>query len=310
MKRLGMYICLAVGTLALIAPAFPKTAIGQGWGQAIVTVLPKKDIKEPVSIAQQDLRVEVSGKESNITDWVPLRGSNSDLELVILIDGSARTSLGLQFRDIANFIQSLPVGVKVTVGYMYAGRAVLAKPLSTEHAQVAGDLRVPNGFPGSSGSPYFCLSDLAKHWPSTDLSARREVVLITDGVDNYSPRYDPTDAYFTAAIKDSVRAGLVVYSIYWQDQGRLDNSSHASFDGQSLLAILTEATGGASYWEGRGNPISFSSYFKDIAWRLQNQYRLSFHSPLKGKPEVEIMVLKIGGSAAEVRAPRQVFVEH
>jgi len=309
MKKLGMFICLAVGTLALIAPAFPKTATNQGWGQAIVTVLPKHDIKGPVNITQQDLRVEVSGKESSITNWLPLRGPDSDLELAILIDSSARTSLGLQLRDIAHFIQSLPVGAKVTVGYMEAGSAVLAGPLSTDHAQVAGYLQVPNGFPGSSGSPYFCLSDLAKHWPSTDLLARREVVMVTDGVDDYAPHYDPTDPYFTAAVKDSVRAGLVVYSIYWKDQGRLDNSSYASFDGQSLLAILTEATGGVSYWEGRGNPVSFSPYFTDIALNLQNQYRLSFHSPLKGKPEVEKMVLKTVSLAAEVRAPRQVFIE-
>jgi hypothetical protein len=309
MKKLGMFVCLAVGTLALTAPAFPKRAIDQGRGQVIVTVLPKKDLEEPVNITQQNLRVEVSGKESSITDWVPLRGPNSNLQLVILIDSSARTNLGLQLRDIANFIQSLPVGVKVSVGYMNAGSADLAGPLSTDHAQVAGNLQVPNGFPGSSGSPYFCLSDLAKHWPSTDLSARREVVLITDGVDNYAPHYDPTDPYFTAAIKDSVRSGLVVYSIYWRNQGRMDNSTYASFDGQSLLATLTEATGGVSYWEGPGNPVSFIPYFKDIAWRLQNQYRLSFHSPLRGKPEVEKMMLKVGNSAAEVRAPRQVFVE-
>ena len=309
MKNLGMAICLAVGTLALIAPAFPKTAAGQGWGQAIVTVLPKKEMEAPVNITQQNLLVEVSGKESKITDWVPLRGPNSDLELVILIDSSARTSLGLQFRDITDFIRNLPASAKVSIAYMNAGKAVLAEPLSTDHAQVAGNLHVANGFPGSSGSPYFCLSDLAKHWPSTDLSARREVVMITDGVDNYSPRFDPTDPYFKATIKDSVRAGLVIYSIYWRNQGRFDNSNYATFDGQSLLTILTEATGGVSYWEGRGNPVSFRPYFKDIAWRFQNQYRLSFHSPLKGKPEVERMVLKISGSTAEIRAPRRVFVE-
>ncbi len=309
MKKLGMTIYMA-GTLALIAPAFPNTATGQGQGQAIVTVLPEKDGKAPVSILQQDLRIKVNGKEPTITDWVALSGNNSDLELVILIDSSARTSLGLQLRDITGFIRSLPANVKVSVGYMEAGRAALSGPLSADHAQVASDLRVPNGMPGSSGSPYFCLSDLAKHWPSTDLSARREVVLITDGVDNYSVRYNPEDPYVTAAIADSVRAGLVVYSIYWCNRGRMDNLNYASFDGQSLMSIVTQATGGTSYWDGRGNPVSFSPYFKDIAWRLRNQYRLSFHSLLKGKPEVVSMELKIGGPAAEVCAPQRVFVAH
>jgi len=310
MKKLGMAIYMAAGMLSLIAPAFPNTTINQGRGQAIVTVLPKGAGKASVSIPQQDLQVKVNGKESSVTDWVALRGPNSNLELVVLIDVSARTTLGLQLRDITNFIQSLPASAKVSVGYMNYGSAALLAPLSTNHAQAVKNLSLPNGLPGSSGSPFFCLSDLAKHWPSADLSARREVVLITDGVDNYSPRYDPEDPYVAAAVTDSVRAGLVVYSIYWRDRGRMDDRSYASFDGQSQLATLTQATGGISYWEGNGNPVSFGPYFKDLAWRLQNQYRLSFHSPLKGKPEVESLALKIGGPAANVSAPQRVFVAH
>jgi hypothetical protein len=92
--------------------------------------------------------------------------------------------------------------------------------------------------------------------------------------------------------------------------GVLENKNYASFDGQSLLKTVTQATGGSSYWDGRNNPVSFSPYFDDIAWRLQNQYRLSFHSPLKGKPEIESMELKIGGATAEICAPQRVFVTH
>jgi hypothetical protein len=311
MKKLGMAICMAAGTLTLIAPAFPEATTDQGRGQAIVTVLPKNDREAPVDILQKDLQVKVNGKESSVTDWVPLRGPNSDLEFVVLIDGSARSSLGRQLGDIASFIQSLPANVKVAVGYMDAGRAALAGPLSTNHDHVARELRIPSGRAGSSASPYFCLSDLAKYWPSKDHSARHEVVLITDGVDNYYRPFNPEDPYVQAAITDSVRAGLVVYSIYWRGRGRMSNSNSESFDdGQSLLAVVSQATGGVSYWEGTGEPISFSPYFDNIAWRLQNQYRLSFHSLLKGKPEVQSMKLKVGGPEAEVYAPQRVFVAH
>jgi hypothetical protein len=307
MKRIGMAICVAVGTLVLSSPAFPKTDVEMGNGQAIVTALAKN--KAPLNISQQDLTVEVRGKQSTITDWVPLRGPNSDLEMVVLIDSAAGSSLGLQLDDISNFIKSLPSNVKVSVGYMEAGSAVLAGPLSTDHAQVVQDLRIPNGLPGTSASPYFCLSDLAKHWPSTDRSARREVVMITNGVDNYFPRYDPNDPYFRAAVKDAVRAGLVVYPIYWQNRGRFGRSNYVSFDGQSLLAILAKATGGVAYWDGRRNPVSFSPYLDDIARRLQNQYRLSFQTPLTGRYSVESLELKVGDQSAEVNAPQWVLVE-
>ncbi|MGB7548269.1 MAG: hypothetical protein WBM14_11005 [Terracidiphilus sp.] len=308
MKRLGLAMVMAAGTLLMTAPAFPEATTGQG--QAVVTVLPKMNKEAPVKILPEDLQVKLNGKESSVTDWVPLRGVHSDLELVVLIDDGASSDIGSQLDQIADFINSLPANVKVGVGYMKNGRAAMGGPLSTDHPLVARGLHLPGGGPGSSGSPYFCLSDLAQHWPSSDHAARHEVVLITDGVDNYSPRFDPDDPYVQAAINDSARAGLVVYSIYWPNRGRGDNSFNTSNAGQSLLAQVTEATGGASYWMGSGPPVSFKPYFEDIALRLRNQYRLSFASALQGKPEVQNMALKVGGPAAKVYAPQQVFVTH
>lgn len=310
MKTLGMAMLMAAGTVLLAAPVSPESTTNDGQGQAVVTVLPKKNLEAPVDVTAQDLQVKVNGKESNVTNWVPLRGENSDLELVVLIDGSARISLGQQLDDIATFIRGLPTNVKVAVAYMNNGRAALASPLSTDHTQVARGLHIPSGFAGSSGSPYFCLSDLAQHWPSADYKARHEVVMITDGVDNYSPRYDPDDPYVQTAVRDAVRAGLVVYSIYWRDRGFIDNTAYAADAGQNLISEVTQATGGANYWIGTGDPVSFQPYFENISLRLENQYRLSFASGLTGKPAVESMNLKVGGPASKIYAPQQVFVAH
>ncbi|MDE3188845.1 MAG: hypothetical protein KGM96_15135, partial [Acidobacteriota bacterium] len=198
--------------------------------------------------------------------------------------------------------------VKVALGYMDNGRAVLTGPLSADHAQVARKVHMPAGLPGSSGGPYFSLSDLAHNWPSNDPGARREVVLITDGVDIYNLRYDPDDPYVQAAITDSVRTGLVVFSIYWRNQGMLDNTSYETNTGQNLLAQVTQATGGYSYWDGLGEPVSFAPYFARINDCIQNQYRISFTAPLKDKPQVQNMNLKVGGPAAKVYSPQQVNV--
>jgi hypothetical protein len=246
--------------------------------------------------------------EIKISGWLPLRERNNNLELVMLMDSSARASLGLQFGEIAGFIRSLSPDVKIAVGYMNAGRAVMAGPFSTNHDEVVNGIRIPGAPAGSNASPYFCLSDLAKHWPSTNHSARREVVLITDGVDNYGEHFDLNDPYVKKAIDDSIRAGLVVYSIYWPNRGVTDRSGPESFDGQNLLAQVTQATGGYSYWTGRSQPVSFSPYFEDIAWRLNNQYRLSFRSQLKGKPQIQAIELKVNNSATAVYAPQRVFI--
>ncbi len=307
MRMLKTVISLAAGALLMAAPAFSQNE-NHGQGQAVVTVLPSHGGEAPTNLSQQDFNVKVNGKLSTITNWTPLRGANDRLELVVLIDDSARSSLGTQMTEIADFVKTLPPNSKVAIAYMQNGMAKLTGPLTPDHAQALRGLRLTVGEPGGSASPYFCLSDLAKRWPSEDRDARREVVMITDGVDYYNPHYDPEDPYVQSAITDSVRAGLVVYSIYWQNRGRFDSSMYETNAGQNLLLQVTAATGGNSYWEGYGNPVSFEPYFKDLDRRLQNQYELSFTSALNGKPGVEDMKLKVSGISGKVAAPQQVLV--
>jgi len=71
---------------------------------------------------------------------------------------------------------------------------------------------------------------------------------------------------------------------------------------------VTQATGGNSYWQGYGNPVSFQPYFKDLERRLANQYEVAFTAPLKGKPEVASMKLKVNGISGKVDAPQQVYL--
>jgi hypothetical protein len=294
----------AAGAL-LAVPAFGQSE-GQTQGQAVVTVLPDKNAQAP-NVSPRDLQVKINGKDATITNFQPLRGDNDRLEVVLMLDGGARSSLSTQFGDIKNFVNSLPPDAKATLAYMEYGTARLVSPLTTDRNAVLKGLRIPAGMPGENASAYVCLSDLAKHWPSQDRSARRIVVMITDGVDYYDPHYDPQDPYMEAAITDSVRSGLVVYSIYWQNQGRFDRTWYANNAGQNLLMQVTQATGGNSYWQGMGNPVSFQPFFKDLDRRLQNQYEVAFTAPVS-KPGVESMKVKSSASGAKVDAPQQVYV--
>jgi hypothetical protein len=303
---------ITAGILCLAAPAFPQSE-NQGQGRAIVTILPKHDNDanaSPAQISQQSLKIEVNGKESSVTGWRSLQGDQNALEVVLLIDSSARWTLGTQLDTLAKFVQHLPPTARVGIAYMQNGRAAFPGngQLTDNKAEVLQGLHIPAGSPGESASPYFCLSDLAKRWPSQVIGARREVIMITDGIDYYQPRFDPDDPYVEAAIKDSVRAGLVVYSLYWQNQGQLDRSGFASNGGQSLLSEVSEATGGVSYWEGAGNPVSFEPYLDEISRRLHNQYELAFTTAFNGKPQVEALKLKLAAPGDKVDAPHQVFV--
>lgn len=299
---------LAAALLLTAAPLFAQSSENQGQGQAVITVVPKgKDAAAP-ALSQQNLSLTVDGKSASITRLTPANGRNGPLELVVMLDSGARTSLSTQIPEIAGFIKGLPPDAHVALAWMENGVAHLTGPLTTDHQAALNGLHIPGGFPGEDASPYFCLSDLAKHWPSNDPTARREVVMIGDGVDYYYRRYDPDDPYVQAAVTDSVRAGLVVYSIYWKNKGRFDETMYANDAGQNLLLVVTGATGGYSYWEGTGDPVSFQPYFEDLNKRLGNQYEVGFVAPLKNKPEVLNLKVKVNGVPAKVDSPQKVYV--
>jgi hypothetical protein len=293
----------------LLAASFlttlPALAQNSGQGRAIITVLSKHSEVAP-TVTQQDVSAKVNGKDASITAWAPFKGADDSLELVVLIDANAR-NIGRQLDEMKSFLQSLGPHTRAAVGYMQNGTVAMAGPLSADHSRLVNELHLPAG-PGTN--PYFSLSQLAQNWPSQDRNARREVLMLSGGVDPEGRRFDPDDPYVASAIRDSVRAGLVVYSIYWRSgpDGGDGSSSLTTEGGQSHLAQLTDATGGYSYWNGTGNPISFQPYFEDMNKRFASQYALVFTGRADRKPSNETLKLKVEGLGVQVTAPSQVLV--
>ena len=296
---------LALGSLTCVLPAIAQQG-DAGIAQTVVTVLPKGG--EAPALQKQNLKVKANGKDSTVTSWQSLDGNRGGLEFVVLIDDSARSSLGLHLNDLGKFIQSLPPSTQVGIAYMQNGRAAFAQNLTPDHALAAKAIRVTNGVPGGNASPYFCLSDLAKNWPSQDRNNRREVLMITDGVDRYNLRYDPDNPYLQAAISDAQRAGIIVYSIYYRDSGRLDRTGYETNSGQNLLMQLSQATGGKLYYQGMSNPVSILPFLDDLNKRFENQYELGFTVPTKSKPELVNLKVKTDQSRVSIDAPERVPV--
>jgi len=289
------------GALLLAAQAFAQNT---GQGRAVVTDFAKHSEVAP-TVSQQDVSVKVNGKDSTVTGWAPFKSADDSLELVVLIDSGAR-NLGRQFEEITHFIQGLGPHTKVAVGYMENGRAAMTGQLSTDHNQAVSGLHLPAG---PISNPYFSLSDLAQRWPSGDRKARREVVVLTDGIDPNNQRFDPDDPYVKTAVNDAVRTGLVVYSIYWHSRLDATENSMVATGGQSLMSELIQATGGTFYGLGTDNPVSFKPFFDDLMRRFANQYALDFTARLDRKPTVETFKLKVEGLGLQVTAPQQVYVD-
>ncbi len=309
MKQVKALIAALVLAAAALVPGAPG-ALAQGdrvRARTVVTVLPKKN--EAPRLTQQNIQVTADGKPSTITTFQPYSVDNAGLEFVVLIDDSARTSLGLQLKDLADFIQSMPPKAQVGVAYMRNGAADFSQPLTADHALAAKGLRLPIGTAGVSASPWFCLSDLAKRWPSQNRASRREVLMVTDGVDPYFPQFNPHDPYLEAAVRDSQRAGLNVFSIYFRDVSRVDHGLYETNAGQNLLNIATRATGGNAYWQGLSNPVSFKPFLEDLRRRLDHQYELGFTAPARRKQDLIDLKLRITGVSDKVTAPERVPVE-
>jgi VWFA-related protein len=249
-------------------------------GHAVVTENTKG--ADVTTVPRQSISVFENRKPQQVTGWVPLRGERSGLQLVLLMDDSSGGNLGLQLNDIKSFLTGLPLTTQVAIGYMRNGTPNLVQNFTNDHAQAAKALRLPSGIAGANASPYFCLSDLVRHWPGGDSNVRREVIMVTDGVDRYSgARFDPENPYVRAATSDAQKAGVIVYSIYYRGAGRFDRSFLVTDGGQNYLTQISGDTGGKVYLEGFGNPVSFAPFLSDIQRKLQNQYELSFASTAK-----------------------------
>jgi len=241
----------------------------------IVTLEPKHTKVIP-EITQQDVMVYQGHDRRTVTGWIPVKGDKAGLALAILIDDSAGFSLGSQLNEIRTFIQAQAPTTLVAVGYMQNGTVFMAQNFTQDHTAAAKSVRLAQGFYGAEASPYLALSDFIKRWNSGPAVPRREVLMVTSGIDNvYMGVLD--NPYVDAVIQDAQCAGIVIYSIYTPSAGHLGHSYFRTTWGQNYLSEITEATGGEAYdLLGPQGAVSFAPYFKQVNEQLPNQFLLTF----------------------------------
>jgi len=229
------------------------------------------------NVAREDVMVFEGKERDTVTDWVPAQGDRANLELFILLDDGSNPSIGTQLQDIRKFIDAAPATTKIGIAYMQNGIARIEQNLTTDHAQAGKTLRLPMGMRGANGSPYFSVSDLIKKWPQS--TARREILMISDGVDLYYGAGDMLDPYVQEAIDAAQRSGILVSAIYSPGVGHVGHSYWQGYWGQLYLAEVAEKTGGEAYYIGfNGPPVAFAPYLDDLSHRLSHQYLLTFRA--------------------------------
>lgn len=284
-----------------------NTGTPAGSARLLVTVEARHGSTVP-DITQRDAMVFEGHDRDQVTEWVPAQGDHAALELFILLDDGAGSSLGSQLDGLRKFITAQPASTLIGLAYMQNGTAKVAQNPTSDHALAAKALRLPLGSPGINASPYFSLTDLIKRWPES--SARHEVLLVSDGIDRFYGAGDLQDPYLDAAIDDALRAGVIVYAIYTPGAGHFGHSYWPNHWGQIYLSQLTEETGGESYYIGfTGPPVSFDPYLEDMERHFEHQYWLTFTPKPQKKSGWQRIKVTTEVPNAELVHARRVYVQ-
>lgn len=301
--RLILFVELILVLLA-VACAQGQQPITTGTVPVTVVVsVEAKHGKEIPTIYPDDVRVFHEHDRLKVLSWTPYQGQQAGLELFVLIDDSVDNSLGLQFKDLQQFINDQPDTTRLALGYIREGSVQTLQNFTQDHGLVGKSLRLPLGV-GTVASPYTAISDLVRHWPES--ANRRAILLISSGIDALQPGTD--DSYLDEAIDAVQRAGVQVYSIYAAPSGHFGHTLWRTSIAQNNLSRLTDESGGEVYFQGLEMPIAFAPYLNQFAERLRHQFKLTFLAKPGKKAELQSIRLETEVPNAELVAADRVYV--
>ena len=260
------------------------------------------------TLSREDVAVFQGKEQRPVTDLTPLGQGNQPMQLLMLFSDSARASFNTEITTIKQFITSLPASTEVGVGYMRNGTNQMVANFTRDHASAANAIRLVSGPGGADVSPYDSVSEAIKNWPKSSVE-RREIVMISSGVEGLGGGFTSDNPYVGRAISDAQKAGIVVYTIYTPGVGHYGHAYWRATWGQNFLSQLADETGGDSYIIGFGSPVSFQPFLQEISEHLKHQYRLTFDAKPEKKAGLQPIRVRAVEKNASIAAPDRVFVK-
>jgi hypothetical protein len=275
------------------------------------------------TLQQGDVKVKQGKNFLKVNQLIPAKGENAALQLFILIDETLGSGLGNNLNDIRDFINAQPASTVIAVGYMSNATVNIVQNFTADHELAVKALRIPRGGLSSMDSPYLSLISLVKGWKQQNV--RREVVMVTDGLDRLrgvqptpsrlGPSFGPTyhsrptmSPDVNSASEISQRYNVLVYSLYAVGVGRSARSSWDLQIGLSGLTKLANETGGDCFSLGTSSLVSFTPYLDRLQKMFDNQYYVVFEATPKGKGGLQRVNVTTEVSNAEIAAPDNVWV--
>jgi hypothetical protein len=261
----------------------------------------------PGSLSAQDLTLHEEREQRPITE-VKLAGQNgAGMQLLLLIDDSARSSFGTQIQGLKQFVSALPATTEIGIGYMRNGTNQMACDFTRNHQEAANSIRLAMGAPGADVSPYDSISEAIKKWPQSKVE-RRQIIVISSGIEALGGGYALDNPYVNHAIEDAQKAGTVVYAIYNPSAGMRGRFFWRSMWGQSFLSQLADETGGEAYNINMGEPVSLDPFLKDMQTRMMHQYIVTFSAKPENRPGLRRIKVALKEHDGRLAYPSRVFV--
>jgi hypothetical protein len=300
-----------------------KTALGAVQVHVVITNEAVRGEGDAPALEAGDVKVTQGKTPLPVKQLIRAQGDNAALQLCILIDDTLGSGIGNILDDVRDFINAQPASTVIAVGYMSNATVNTVQNFTADHALAAKAVRIPRGTLSTMDSPYLSLISLVKGWPQQNV--RREVVMVTDGIDrlrgnqpaasrlgpNFGPVYHSMPIMspdVSSASEISQRYNVIVYSLYAIGVGRAARSSWDLQVGLSGIAKLAEETGGDCFSLGTSNPISFKPYLDRLQKMFDNQYYVIFQATPGKKAELRRVKLTTEVPNAEIAAPDNVWV--
>jgi VWFA-related protein len=226
-----------------------------------------------------DLTVSEDGEPQTILS-VRAVGTNSPINLFVLIQDDVVSSIGLEIKSLAEFIRKLPRGSRVSVGYLRTGTLQVAQKFTADLEKVAKSLRGPMGVASAAPyNPYVEVVEALKRFDSQP-AGRRAILLVSDGLDvsHGVDSSNPSQSVdLQRAINEAQRKSVAVYSFY-APAALTSTNGNLVANGQGSLQRLSDETGGRAFFQGFSAPVSFDPFLKELGATLNIQVALTYLS--------------------------------
>jgi VWFA-related protein len=284
-------------------------ACAAAWTTAPASAQPRGGVRSvtiPITVRQRggdaamrelqglgDLTVTEDGDEQRILS-LRAYGTETPISVGILIQDDVVSSISNEIKALREFINRLPRGSRVMIGYIKAGSLDVRQRFTADLERAARALRVPIG--SATAAPYNPYVEIVEGLRRFEAmpKGRRALLVVTDGLD-ISRGADsslPTQSVdLQRAIREAQRQGVAVYSFYAPS---VTASTIGNFrlisNGQSSLERLADDTGGRAFFQGTGAPVSFDPFLRQLAQTFTSQLALTYLSthPKKGFHRIKV----------------------